>query len=82
MDDTKRLAVVLDVIERSYDGDTERDAIIVVVTDMELERLVVIVCVDGIELVVAVNDVVEHIDDIVIVIADSELERLVMITCV
>jgi hypothetical protein len=82
VDDTKRLAVVLDVIERSYDGDTERDAIIVVVTDMELERLVVIVCVDGIELVVAVNDVVEHIDDIVIVIADSELERLVMITCV
>ncbi len=45
--DIELVAVVVDVVERICDGDIERDAIVIVATHIELERLVIIICVDG-----------------------------------
>jgi hypothetical protein len=45
VDDIELVAVVVDVVERIFDGDIERDAIVIVATDVELECLVLIICV-------------------------------------
>ncbi len=80
------VAVVADVVERNCCGDIHCDAVVIVGTEIELERLVVIVRVDDIELGVVVVDIVEHIgygaaerDTIVIIVVYIELEELVII---